>query len=46
MHRVAAEITQEVAVLLQDDNLNPGAGEQESVNEAGGTATGNTDLGL
>ena len=46
MHGVAAEIAQEVIVLLQDDNPDPCAGKQEAMNEAGGTAAGNTNLGL
>jgi hypothetical protein len=33
-------------VLLQDNNLDSGASKQQRVNQAGGTATGNTDLGL
>ena len=45
MHGVAAEVTEEVIVLLQHDNPDPGAGKQQSVNKAGGTATGNTNLG-
>jgi hypothetical protein len=32
MHGVAAEIAQEVIVLLQDDDPNPGAGKQEAMN--------------
>ena len=46
MHGVAAEVAQEVVVLLQDNNLDPGAGKQQRVNQAGGTATGNTNLSL
>jgi hypothetical protein len=46
MHGVAAEIAQEITVLFQNDNLDPGAGKQKGVDQAGGTATGNTDLGL
>jgi hypothetical protein len=46
MHGVAAEVAQEVIVLFQDDNVDPGAGKEEGVNHAGGTATGDTDLGL
>lgn len=46
MHGVTAKVTQEVIVLLQDDNPDSGAGEQERVNEAGGAPTGNTNLGL
>jgi hypothetical protein len=46
MHGVAAKVAQEVVVLLQDNNLDPGAGKQQRVHQAGRTATGNTDLGL
>src|SRR5271166_1940399 len=46
MHGVAAEVAQEVVVFLQNHGLDTGAGKQESVNESGGTAAGNTDLGL
>src|SRR5271163_837124 len=46
MHSVAAEVAQEVIVLLQDNNPDPGAGKQQGVNQAGGTATGNADLRL
>ncbi|BBY22554.1 hypothetical protein MSTO_27590 [Mycobacterium stomatepiae] len=33
-------------MFFQDDNPNSGAGEQQSVDEARGPATGDTDLGL
>ena len=46
MHGVAAEVAQEVTVLFQDNNLNPGAGEQKCVNQTGGTAASDTHLGL
>jgi len=46
MHGVVAEIAQEVIVLLQDDNPDPGAGKQEAMKEAGGTAADDTNLGL
>ena len=46
MHGVAAEIAQKITVLFQDNNPDPGAGKQKSVNHAGGTTTGNTNLGL
>ena len=46
MHGVTAEIAQEIVVLFQDDDLDPGAGQQQRMNQARGTATGNTDLGL
>jgi len=45
MHGVAAEIAEEVIVLLQDDNSDPGARKQQSMNKTRGTATGNTNLG-
>ena len=45
MHGVAAEVAQEVVVFFQHSNFDPGAGQQQSVNQARGTATGNTDLG-
>src|SRR6476620_11089411 len=46
MHGVAAEIAQKITVLFQDNNPDPGAGKQKSVNHTGGTTTGNTNLGL
>ena len=46
MHGVAAEIAQKISVLFQDNNPDPGAGKQKSVNHAGGTTTGNTNPGL
>src|SRR5581483_12423929 len=46
MHGVTAEVAQEIVVLFQDDDLDPGAGQQQRMNQARGTATGNTDLGL
>jgi len=45
MHGVAAEIAQEVTVLFQDNNLNPGAGEQKCVNQTGGPAGQRHTLG-
>jgi hypothetical protein len=32
-------------VLFQDNDLDSGAGQQQSMNQARGTATDNTDLG-
>jgi hypothetical protein len=32
MHRVPAEVAEEVTVLLQNDNPDSGAGKQQSVN--------------
>jgi len=32
-------------VFLQDNDLDPRTGKQQSVNEPGGTAAGHTDLG-
>ena len=46
MHGVAAEIAQKITVFFQDNNPDPGAGKEKSVNHAGGTTTGNTNLGL
>ena len=46
MHRVATEIAQEIAVLLQDNHPDPGAGQQKRVNQACGPASGDADLGL
>ena len=45
MHGVAAEIAQKITVFFQDNNPDPGAGKKKSVNHAGGTTTGNTNLG-
>jgi hypothetical protein len=45
MYGVAAEVAQKVIVLFEDDNLDSGAGQQQSVNQARGTSAGNTDLG-
>ena len=45
MHSVAAEVAQKVVVLLQDNNLDSGTGQQQRVNQARRTTTGNTDLG-
>ena len=38
--RVAAEIAQKIAVLLEDDHLDPGAGQQEAQHHSGRTAAG------
>lgn len=46
MHGVAAKVAQEVIVLFQDNNLDAGAGKQQRMDQAGGTTTGDTDLGL
>jgi hypothetical protein len=46
MHGIAAEVAQKVIVLFQDNNLDPGTGKQEGMNQPGGTATGDTDLAL
>jgi hypothetical protein len=46
MDGVAAEVAQEVIVFFQDNNLDPGTGQQEGVNQTGGTASGDTYLGL
>src|SRR5262245_50082904 len=40
MDGVAAEITQEIAVLFEHERLDPGAGEQEAGHHAGGTPSG------
>ncbi len=40
MDRVAAEVAQEVGVLLQHDRIDPGAGEKKSRHHAGGAAAG------
>ena len=42
--RVAAKIAQEVGVLLEHRNLQPGAREQQRRDHAGRTATGNRDI--
>jgi len=44
MHRVAAEVAQEVAVLLEDDGANPGAREQEAEHHPGGAGAGDAAL--
>ena len=44
MNRVAAEIAEEIGVLLQHHDLNAGARQQESEHHAGGTAAGDAAL--
>ena len=46
MYGVAAEVAQKVIVLFQHDDLDPGAGQQQSVHYARGAAAGDTNLGL
>src|SRR5262249_33598932 len=43
---VAAEVTQEIVVLFQHHDSDSGASEQQSVDHAGGPATGDAHLGL
>ena len=45
MDGVAAEVAQEVAVLLQDDRLDAGARQQEAQHHAGRAATHDAALG-
>ena len=40
MDRVAAEIAQEIAMLFEDDDPDPGAGQQQPQHHAGRTAPG------
>jgi hypothetical protein len=40
MHRVAAEVAEEVGVLLEDDDVNPLAGQQKSEHDTRRTAAG------
>ena len=42
MKRVAAEVAQEIGMLLQDDNLDSGACEQKSKHHAGWTPARDT----
>jgi hypothetical protein len=44
--RVAAEVAQEVAVLLQDDDINAHTSEKEAEHYAGWPSTGDAALGL
>ena len=44
MNRVAAEIAEEIGVLLQHHDLNAGARQQESEHHSGGTAAGDAAL--
>ena len=45
MHRVAAEIAQEVGVLLEDDDVDAGARHEEAEHHAGGAAADDRELG-
>lgn len=45
MDGVATEIPQKVAMLLKDDGLHAGTGEQEARHHSGGTATGDAEFG-
>jgi len=45
MHGVAAEIAQEVAVLFQHDDVDPGARHEQAVHHAGGPAADDGELG-
>jgi hypothetical protein len=45
MHCVAAEIAQEIGVLLTDDNIDAGAGEEITEHHTGGTAARDRALG-
>jgi len=45
VHRVAAEVAQEIAMLLQHDDIDAGAREQQAEHHAGGTATGDAAAG-
>ena len=44
MQRVAAEVAQEVGVLLQHQRFDAGAREQQAEHHAGGAAAGDDDL--
>ena len=44
MHGVAAEVAEEVGVLLEDDHLDAGAGEQEAQHDARRSATGDAHI--
>jgi hypothetical protein len=46
MYGVAAEVAQKVVVLFQHGDLDPSAGQQQSVHHACGAAAGDTNLGL
>ena len=45
MNRVAAEVAEEIGVLLQHHDANAGARQQESEHHPGGAATGDAALG-
>ncbi len=45
MNGIAAEVTQKIRVLLQHNNFNSHAGQQESQHHAGRTASSDTTLG-
>ena len=45
VHRVAAEIAQEIGMLFQHRHIYPGAGQQIASHHAGGAATGNDTTG-
>lgn len=45
MDRVTAEVTQEVPVFLQDGDLHPGPGQQQSEDHPGGPAAHHTACG-
>ena len=44
MNRVAAEIAEEIGVLLQHHDMNAGARQQESEHHSGGAAAGDAAL--
>ena len=46
VHGVAAEVAQEVSVLLQHHDVDAGAGQQESEHHSGGSAAGDAAAGL
>ena len=46
MHRVAAEVAQEVGVLLEHHRRHAGAGEQEAEHHAGGAAADDAAAGV
>src|ERR1700719_5076897 len=39
--RIAAEIAQEISMFFENENRDPGSGEQETEHHAGGTPAGN-----
>jgi hypothetical protein len=44
--RVASEIAQKVGMLFEDDDLNPGPGQQEPQDQARGAASDHTTLAM